>query len=137
VRLRSHWAGFALLLATALHLQGCGEAEGSATLTAPMSADISALHGRCVEAMVRNACTANGGPAARPAASPVVMIAGVGAVDARFYATLQESGDRMCGQIVQPCSDSWDGNACRTARALWPATSGPQGVASSPSPVRR
>ena len=123
-------------------LAACNGRERSAVqdtaVTAARSPELAALHARCVEAMVRNACAATDrSTPAKPESSPVVMIAGVGAVDARFYVALRDAGDQMCGEIVQPCSDAWDGSACRTARALWPEAAATQGVATLASPTRR
>lgn len=110
----------------------------AAAAPVPQSPELAALHTRCVEAMVRNACAATDRTTpAKPDSSPVVMIAGVGAVDARFYVALRDAGDQMCGQIVQPCNDAWEGSACRTARALWPEAAATRGVASLPVPIRR
>jgi hypothetical protein len=110
-----------------LALAGCTE-RGSAP-PAPAdampisSAQVRSLHGLCVEAMVRSACVAMKDSSASNStpASPVVMLAGVGAVDARFYAKLRAAGETMCEVLVQPCEESWDGSECRTARALWSA----------------
>lgn len=123
-------------------LSACGGRERAVTaeVTSPTpgTPELTALHSRCVEAMVRNACAATDrSTPAKPEASPVVMIAGVGAVDARFYVALRDAGDQMCGQIVQPCNESWEGSACRTARALWPEAPATQGVATLPIPTLR
>jgi hypothetical protein len=70
--------------------------------------------------MVRSACAAQqdrNGPS-QPAGT--VLVAGVGAIDARFYAQLRDAGDAMCGQLIQPCDEHWEGPECVTARALWP-----------------
>jgi hypothetical protein len=72
--------------------------------------------------MVRSACVAaKDASTSPPPASPVVMLAGVGAVDARFYARLRAAGDSMCETLIEPCGKSWDGSECKTARALWSA----------------
>ena len=72
--------------------------------------------------MVRSACVADKDTStAKPTSSAVVMLAGVGAVDAQFYAKLRAAGDSMCEVLVQPCEKSWEGSECRTARALWSA----------------
>lgn len=120
------YAWYAGLLASVLLAGRADEAlipSAAAAGAAPIAkAGVRALHARCVEAMVRSACVASkdhSAAAASTPASPVVMLAGVGAVDARFYAQLRSAGDGMCEILVQPCEQAWEGSACRTARALW------------------
>jgi hypothetical protein len=110
----------------AVMLAGCADkpappaAAASPSLTGKSA--VRAVHARCVAAMVRSACiAAKDASTSPPPSSPVVMLAGVGAVDARFYAALRAAGDGMCEMLVQPCDKSWDGPQCRTARALWAA----------------
>jgi hypothetical protein len=80
---------------------------------------VAAVHGGCVDAMLRSTCRVmnDQSPAARP--SDVIFVAGVGRVDARSYQALREAGDGMCEQVRGSCSQAWDGAPCRTARALW------------------
>jgi hypothetical protein len=97
-------------------------AASSASSLSTDHPDVRALHARCAQAMVRSACVAaKDASTSETPSSPVVMLAGVGAVDARFYAKLRAAGDSMCEVLVQPCEKSWDGSECRTARALWAA----------------
>jgi hypothetical protein len=94
----------------------------AATQTVIESPGVRSLQDRCVEAMVRSACIADKDTSAvSTPSSAVVMLAGVGAVDARFYAKLRAAGDSMCEMLVQPCETNWEGSECRTARALWSA----------------
>ena len=51
--------------------------------------------------------------------SEVVVIAGVGRVDAKAYRALREAGEGMCAQVQTSCGAAWDGAPCHTARALW------------------
>jgi hypothetical protein len=71
--------------------------------------------------MVRNTCQVMSGSSPGAAAS-AVFVAGVGPVDAQAYRALRESGDSMCATVRQSCAADWEAPACRTARALWPAT---------------
>jgi hypothetical protein len=136
----------ALCLSAASVLAGCSSAVQEAqpaaidrsaperSATGSASAEVQALHARCTDAMVRSACVASQDSSPPPSQSPAtVLVAGVGAIDARFYAQLRSAGDAMCGQIVQPCEARWDGAECRTARALWPEL--PASAAAPAAPV--
>jgi len=79
---------------------------------------VSAIHGGCIEAMLRSSCRAMNDKSDLPA-SEVVLIAGVGRVDAKAYRALREAGEGMCEQVKTSCGTAWEGAPCRTARALW------------------
>jgi hypothetical protein len=79
---------------------------------------VSAIYNGCVEAMLRSACQAMNDKSELPA-SEVVLIAGVGRVDAKAYRALREAGEGMCAQVQTSCGAAWDGAPCRTGRALW------------------
>lgn len=81
---------------------------------------IEQLHARCVADMVARTCRAASGPAAPADASVTsVFVAGVGAIDARLYAELQQAGDAMCQHARRLCEDDWIGPRCRATRALY------------------
>jgi hypothetical protein len=109
----------------AILVAACADKTSSPQATAATVLDaepqVRTLHARCVEAMVRSACVASKDTATSSAtpASSVVMLAGIGAVDAHFYAKLRAAGDSMCEVLIQPCQKNWDGAQCMTARALW------------------
>ena len=118
------------MLALALLAGACGERRAEEREAQRRQAAIDELTAACVEAMVRNTCQVVNGNSPGAAAS-AVFVAGVGAVDAQSYRALRESGDAMCATVRQSCGADWDAPACRTARALWPAT-----PASPASPAR-
>lgn len=80
---------------------------------------LRAVHGACVEAMIRSTCMAANDKSTSAPQAETVLIAGVGRVDARAYRQLREAGDDMCRQVQVACEADWDGNSCRTGRALW------------------
>ena len=90
----------------------------SAAAPAPDAVAIDRLHVRCVDAMTRSACRAMSGPDIGPATEGVLLVAGVGPVDARAWTELRAAGDAMCTQVVRRCREDWSGPACRTARAM-------------------
>ena len=49
--------------------------------------------------------------------SEVVLIAGVGRVDAKAYRALRLAGEGMCAQVQTSCGTAWEGAPCRTARS--------------------
>lgn len=103
-------SAFALLLLTS----ACGAdkpAAGSAE-------QVGAIYNGCVDAMLRSACQAMNDKSELPV-SEVVLIAGVGRVDAKAYRALREAGEGMCAQVQGSCGAAWEGAPCRTARALW------------------
>jgi hypothetical protein len=105
------WVG-ALLLS----MSACGaEQQAAAAGSAPQ---VGAIYDGCVDAMLRSACRAMNDKSELPA-SEVVLIAGVGRVDAKAYRALREAGEGMCAQVQTSCGTAWDGAPCRTARALW------------------
>jgi hypothetical protein len=79
---------------------------------------LQAMHGACVTAMIKSTCQVVLDSARRDPAS-VVVIAGVGQVDAVAYAALRDAGDAMCSVAKAGCEKDWQGNACKSARALW------------------
>jgi hypothetical protein len=79
---------------------------------------VSAIYDGCVQAMLRSTCRVVNDKSDIPP-SEVVLIAGVGRVDARSYRALREAGEGMCAQVQAQCSAQWEGPSCRTARALW------------------
>ncbi len=81
---------------------------------------LQAMHGACVTAMIKSTCQVVLDSARRDPAS-VVVIAGVGQVDAVAYAALRDAGDAMCSVAKAGCEKDWQGNACKSARALWSA----------------
>ena len=102
------WVGALLLSACGAEKQNAGgEAE-----------QVAAIYNGCVTAMLRSACQAMNDKSELPA-SEVVLIAGVGRVDAKAYRALREAGEGMCAQVQTSCGALWEGAPCRTARALW------------------
>jgi hypothetical protein len=101
-----------LLLLSAL--AGCNppRAGGSAE-------QLAAVSNGCVQAMLRSTCRVMNDTSKDMPVSEVVLIAGVGRVDAKSYRALREAGDGMCAQIQASCGSDWEGAQCRTARALW------------------
>jgi hypothetical protein len=79
---------------------------------------VTAIYNGCVTAMLRSACQAMNDKSELPT-SDVVLIAGVGRVDAKSYRALREAGEGMCTQVQSSCGTAWEGAPCRTARALW------------------
>lgn len=79
---------------------------------------VGAVYHGCVDAMLRSTCRAMNDKSDVPT-SEVVLIAGVGRVDAKAYRALREAGEGMCAQVQTSCGAAWDGAPCRTARALW------------------
>lgn len=79
---------------------------------------VGAVYNGCVDAMLRSTCQAMNDKSELPA-SEVVLIAGVGRVDAKAYRALREAGEGMCAQVQTSCGTAWEGAPCRTARALW------------------
>jgi hypothetical protein len=79
---------------------------------------VAVIYNGCVDAMLRSACQAMNDKGEMPA-SEVVLIAGVGRVDAKAYRALREAGEGMCAQVQGSCGTAWEGAPCRTARALW------------------
>lgn len=88
------------------------------------AAQVDALVARCNEAMAREVCTVQRDEAAvsrPPATAAPVFVAGTGAVDAKAYAEIREAGQAMCSLVKSRCDGDWQGQACKTARSLWPA----------------
>jgi hypothetical protein len=79
---------------------------------------VTAIYDGCVQAMLRSTCRVVNDKSDIPP-SEVVLIAGVGRVDARSYRALREAGEGMCAQVQSQCGAQWEGPSCRTARALW------------------
>ena len=103
------WCVIALLLVAA-----CGDKQ----LAAGSAEQVGAIYNGCVEAMLRSTCRAMNDKSELPV-SEVVLIAGVGRVDAKAYRALREAGEGMCLQVQTSCGAAWEGAPCRTARALW------------------
>jgi hypothetical protein len=80
---------------------------------------VTAIYGGCTEAMLRSTCRVLNDKSTDAPPSEVVLIAGVGRVDAKSYRALREAGDGMCDQVQASCGAAWEGAPCRTARALW------------------
>jgi hypothetical protein len=102
------------VVACLLPFSACGDkalAGGSAE-------QVGAIYNGCVEAMLRSTCQAMNDKSELPV-SEVVLIAGVGRVDAKAYRALREAGEGMCVQVQTSCGTAWEGAPCRTARALW------------------
>jgi hypothetical protein len=98
-----------------LLLSACGADQPAA---AGSTEQVGAIYNGCVDAMLRSACQAMNDKSELPA-SEVVLIAGVGRVDAKAYRALREAGEGMCAQVQTSCGAAWEGAPCRTARALW------------------
>jgi hypothetical protein len=104
-----------------------GAAAFSATAFAgctpkPPANAIADLVGRCVQAMVSNTCRVMQG-AGQSLVQPgveTIFVAGIGPIDAKLYASLRESGQAMCDNVRRVCEQDWQGNACKTAQALYP-----------------
>lgn len=104
------------LLAALALLAACSKAPDRAALS-------QALHDRCVNAMVSNTCRVMqaSGQSLVPPGTTVIFVAGIGPIDAALYSKLRESGEGMCAHLRDICSAHWDGDQCRTARALYGA----------------
>jgi hypothetical protein len=102
------------MVALLLLLSACGD-KPSAAGTADQ---VGAIYNGCVEAMLRSTCQAMNDKSELPP-SEVVLIAGVGRVDAKAYRALREAGEGMCQQVQTSCGAAWESAPCRTARALW------------------
>lgn len=102
-------------LACMLLLSACRADKQAASGSAEQ---VRAINSGCVEAMLRSTCRALNDKSELPV-SEVVLIAGVGRVDARAYRALREAGEGMCLQVQTSCGSAWEGAPCRTARALW------------------
>ena len=97
-------------------MAACGQ-----RVAAPAGGDaghVTAIFDACVQAMLRSTCQVVNDKSDIPP-SEVVLIAGVGRVDARSYRALREAGEGMCAQVQTHCGADWEGASCRTARALW------------------
>jgi hypothetical protein len=112
--------GFLTLLALVLPLLLAGCVDPAAAQAKERAASLQAMHGACVTAMIKSTCQVVLDSAKRDPAS-VVVIAGVGQVDAAAYAALRDAGDAMCSVAKAGCEKDWQGNACKSARALWSA----------------
>jgi hypothetical protein len=108
--MRTRWCVVACLLLFA----ACGEKPVAGGSTD----QVGAIYNGCVEAMLRSTCQAMNDKSELPA-SEVVLIAGVGRVDAKAYRALREAGEGMCAQVQTSCGAAWESAPCRTARALW------------------
>jgi hypothetical protein len=106
---------FAWVACVLLWLSACGAEKQS---TGGNAEQVAAVYNGCVDAMLRSACQAMNDKSELPV-SEVVLIAGVGRVDAKAYRALREAGEGMCAQIQTSCGAAWEGAPCRTARALW------------------
>jgi hypothetical protein len=102
----------ALLL---LLLSACGAEKPNA---GGSTEQVAAIYNGCVDAMLRSACRAMNDKSELPT-SEVVLIAGVGRVDAKAYRALRDAGEGMCAQVQASCGSAWEEAPCRTARALW------------------
>jgi hypothetical protein len=103
------WPGLALLVLAAC---GADAPQGGS------AEQVRAVQAGCLDAMLRSTCRVLNDKTDLPP-SEVVLIAGVGRVDAKAYRALRESGEGMCAQVQASCGSAWDGAPCRTARALW------------------
>jgi hypothetical protein len=103
-------------LVGALLLSACGADNKQAV--GGNAEQVGAIYNGCVEAMLRSTCRAMNDKSELPV-SEVVLIAGVGRVDAKAYRALREAGEGMCAQVQTSCGALWEGAPCRTARALW------------------
>jgi hypothetical protein len=101
--------------ACVLLLSACGADQQAAGGSAEQ---VRSINNGCVEAMLRSTCRAMNDKSELPV-SDVVLIAGVGRVDAKAYRALREAGEGMCAQVQTSCGTAWEGAPCRTARALW------------------
>jgi hypothetical protein len=102
----------------ALSLAGC--VDQAAMQANERAQGLQTMHGACVTAMIKSTCQVVLDSARRDSAS-VVVIAGVGKVDAVAYAALRDAGDAMCSVAKVSCEKDWQGHACKSARALWSA----------------
>lgn len=83
------------------------------------AATLAALHARCSLDMLRQTCRAMPSAANPARAEGRVFVAGVGAVPASVLEQWQAAGSTMCDVVRRHCAERWDGNACRSARALY------------------
>lgn len=105
----------ARIAAALLLLAACSAEQKSAAGSAEQ---VAAVHAGCIDAMLRSICRVENDKSELPP-SEVVLIAGVGRVDAKSYRALREAGEGMCAQVQASCGSAWEGAPCRTARALW------------------
>lgn len=108
-----------VMLATTLLAAGLIGCDAKPKPVRASAEQLRAVHGSCVEAMIRSTCMAANDKSNSAPQAETVLIAGVGRVDAKAYRQLREAGDDMCRQVQVACEADWDGNACRTGRALW------------------
>ena len=111
------WRVAALLLAAAVIVAAQWLWRDSA---APNASVQAALIERCQAEMLRGSCRAMRAEAPTAAAQRV-FVAGLGEVDGAAFAALRNAGDAMCAEVAESCRSDWQGNACRIARALYPA----------------
>lgn len=104
-----------LLPVAALAAAAC---SGSPPPGAGSAVQVRTVYDGCVAAMVKSACVAMNDKSPPPTGD-VVLVAGVGPVDARAYRALREAGEGMCAHVQASCGTQWEGAPCRTARALW------------------
>lgn len=105
----------ALLLGVAL-AAACGDTSRT---RAGSAEQIGVVYNACVDVMLRSTCKVLNDKSTAAPPTEVVLIAGVGRVDAKAYRALREAGEGMCAQVQSSCGAAWDGAPCRTARALW------------------
>jgi hypothetical protein len=109
------------MVCRATFFAACALLTASCTPKTPPEA-INNLVGRCVTAMVNNTCRVmqNSGQSLVPQGVETVFVAGIGPIDAKLYTSLRESGQAMCDNVRRACQEGWQGNACKTAQALYP-----------------
>jgi hypothetical protein len=104
--------------------QPAADALPPASATAAHSKALDTIVARCAQDMVSQTCRVMGNAASGAAPAPedsVVFVAGFGAIDAKVYNRLLADGEAMCETVRKSCIAAWDGPACKTARALYPA----------------
>ena len=128
---RAH-LGSALMVAcaAALATAACSRGDGGHTAgptpglatqnPAPSGSTLDQLVAQCAEDMIRQTCRIMGNAAgASVPDGSVIVVAGVGAIDAQVYTRLRADGEAMCETVRRSCREAWDGPPCRTARALY------------------
>jgi hypothetical protein len=86
----------------------------------PDSTQLDQLSRQCTAQMVAQTCRAMA-PGSLPNAKPgeIVMVAGVGPIEAQLLVDLRNAGDQMCSDVRRTCVQDWQGQACKVYKALY------------------
>jgi hypothetical protein len=101
-------------LAALLALAACQPAP-QATAT-----QLDQLASQCTSQMVAQTCRAMT-PGNLPKAQPgeIVMVAGLGPIDAQLLVDLRNAGAQMCSDVRHTCEQNWHGKPCAAYKAMY------------------